>query len=111
MQEHKSLRRSLRISGFLCKQDQVLISQSSQAFSLAKRLGIPNSTFDRISKKGSSKAFIQLCTQNRSRGMWRRERTEASSREYYPNMYEDFSKVYSGNQDVPFVSAEAESLL
>jgi hypothetical protein len=24
-------------------------------------------------------------------------------------MYEDFSKVYSGNQDVPFVSPEAES--
>ncbi|MCF8060861.1 MAG: hypothetical protein K9K67_16270 [Bacteriovoracaceae bacterium] len=30
-------------------------------------------------------------------------------RQYYPNMYEDFTKVYSGNQDVPFVSPEAES--
>lgn len=75
---------------------------------LSKRLGIPNSTFDRITKKEvkrpsfnyALKIVQEVCGE---------ESVQSFIKKYYPNMYEDFNKVYSGNQDVPFVSPEAES--
>ncbi|MEC7276952.1 MAG: hypothetical protein VXV96_11585 [Bdellovibrionota bacterium] len=75
---------------------------------LAKRLGIPNSTFDRISKKEVQKPSFNYALKI-VQEVCGEESVQKFIKEYYPSMYEDFSKVYSGNQDVPFVSAEAEA--
>lgn len=74
---------------------------------LAKRLGIPNSTFDRISKKEVTtpsfnyalKIVQEVCED---------ESVQSFIKKFYPKMYEDFSTVYPGNKDVPFVAPEAE---
>jgi len=75
---------------------------------LSKRLGIPNSTFDRISKKEVQKPSFNYALRI-VQEVCGEESVQSFIKKYYPNMYEDFSKVYSGNQDVPFVSPEAES--
>ncbi len=75
---------------------------------LSKRLGIPNSTFDRISKKEVQKPSFNYALKI-VQEVCEEESVQSFIKKFYPNMYEDFTKVYSGNQDVPFVSPEAES--
>jgi len=75
---------------------------------LSKRLGIPNSTFDRISKKEvknptfnyALKIVQEVCGE---------ESIQSFIKKFYPKMYENFETVYPGNKDVPFVMPEAES--
>lgn len=75
---------------------------------LAKRLGIPNSTFDRISKKEvqrpsfnyALKIVQEVCGE---------DNVQVFIKKFYPKMYEDFANVYPGNKDVPFVAPEAEA--
>lgn len=74
---------------------------------LAKRLGIPSSTFDRITKKEvqrpsfnyALKIVQEVCGD---------ERIQDFIKKFYPKMYKDFESVYPGNKDVPFVAPEAE---
>lgn len=75
---------------------------------LSRRLGIPNSTFDRISKKEvknpsfnyALKIVQEVCGE---------DSVQNFIKKFYPKMYEDFSTVYPGNKDVPFVAPEAEA--
>lgn len=74
---------------------------------LSKKLGIPNSTFDRISKKEvkrpnfnhSLRIAQEVCGD---------EGVQDFIKKFYPQMFEDFNKVYPGNKDVPFLKPEAE---
>jgi hypothetical protein len=75
---------------------------------LAKRLDIPNSTFDRISKKEVQKPSFNYALKIVQEAC-EEDSVQSFIKKHYPNMYEDFTKVYSGNEDVPFVSPEAEA--
>lgn len=74
---------------------------------IAKKLGIPNSTFDRISKcevqrpsfNYALKIVQEVCGE---------DNIQSFIKKFYPKMYEDFSNVYPGNKDVPFVAPETE---
>lgn len=74
---------------------------------LSKRLGIPSSTFDRISKREvqrpsfnyALKIVQEVCGE---------ERVQDFIKKFYPDMYKDFESVYPGNKDVPFIAPEAE---
>ena len=75
---------------------------------LAKRLGIPSSTFDRICKKE-----VQRPTFNHALKIAKEvcgpDRVQEFIKKYYPRMYMDFESVYPGNSEVPFVAPPAES--
>lgn len=75
---------------------------------LSKRLGIPNSTFDRISKKEVQKPSFNYALKIVQEAC-EEESVQNFIKKYYPNMYDNFAKVYSGNEDVAFVSSDAES--
>ena len=77
------------------------------ALALAKKLDIPNSTFDRISKKEvkapsfnhALKIVQEVCGD---------QSVQDFIRKFYPNMMADFRRVYPGNTEVPFVDSNAE---
>lgn len=86
------------------------IKKNSPRFSnlqLAKRLGIPNSTFDRICKqevkRPSFNHALKIVQEVCENGM-----VQDFIKKFYPSMYQDFESVYPGNKDVPFVTPEAE---
>ncbi|EPZ50884.1 hypothetical protein M902_1246 [Bacteriovorax sp. BAL6_X] len=75
---------------------------------LSKKLGIPNSTFDRIAKKevkNPSFNYALKIVQEVST----EENIQMFIKNFYPKMYENFESVYPGNKDVPFVVPEAEA--
>jgi hypothetical protein len=74
---------------------------------IAKKLGIPNSTFDRISKKeveAPSFTYALKIAQEACNN----DDLQSFIKKYFPQMFEDFVAVYPGNKDVPFVSPDAE---
>jgi hypothetical protein len=75
---------------------------------LAKRLGIPNSTFDRISKKEVQKPSFNYALKI-VQEVCGDEKVQVFIKKFYPKMYDDFIRVYPGNKDVPFIAPEAES--
>ncbi|MCY4644166.1 MAG: hypothetical protein OXB88_06060 [Bacteriovoracales bacterium] len=78
------------------------------SLALAKKLDIPNSTFDRIIKKEvgrpsfsyALKIVQEACADGDIRG---------AIEKFYPEMMEDFKKTYPGNNDVPFIDASSEA--
>jgi hypothetical protein len=74
---------------------------------IAKKLGIPNSTFDRISKSEVQKPSFNYALKI-VQEVCGEESVQSFIKKFYPKMYEDFSTVYPGNKEVPFVAPEAE---
>ena len=77
------------------------------SLALAKKLDIPNSTFDRISKREVKTPFfshaLKIVQEACGSG-----NIQAFIKKFYPNMMEDFIKAYPGNNNVPFVDPSIE---
>ena len=75
--------------------------------SIAKKLEIPNSTFDRIAKaEVKAPSFNHaLKVVQEARG---KESVQGFVKKFYPNMLENFKRIYQGNNEVPFVDPSTE---
>lgn len=74
---------------------------------ISKKLGIPNSTFDRISKSEVQKPSFNYALKI-VQEVCADDNVQSFIKKFYPNMYENFTRVYDGNAEVPFATPEAE---
>ena len=81
--------------------------RSSSYCALSKRVGIPRSTFERIAKKevqspsfhNALKVVQSVCEDGKVKDFMEK---------FYPEMREEFERVYPSNSDLPFVPPEVE---
>ena len=81
--------------------------RSSSYNALSKRVGITSSTLERIAKKEvESPSFDKSVKLVRS--VCEDGQVKAFIEKFYPEMKEQFSRIYTGNSDLPFVPPETE---
>ena len=75
---------------------------------LSKMVDMTNSSFDRIYKKEAKKPKFNNAIKI-VRSVCGDEDIKSFIKRFYPDMLEQFERVYSGNSNVPFVKPEAEA--
>lgn len=94
----------------LLKESIRLIKQAKPRLSsnaLASSLDIPGSTLSRIENSGTRRPDFKhaIAIVKAAHG---EEKARACLERYYPELIENFERIYKGNKDVPFVDVDSE---